>query len=260
MKCSNLLNYFNDNVNERGNFNLIKDKINIEKYQTKNNSYLYSKIILIISIPLFIIFLFCSALIKTHKVIYLPSNNLQQSVDDLDSYIKISRTYYLNIIFIICLIITFLIILVTIIFMYNKKKNNTNLFNNHINKSLCNYKNIFIGKVEEEINKNDFYIFYKIKIIKHLKGNGNEEEVVCFYLNQYNKNKVYKLFQDENDMPLINNYYIFFVNQNNLLDKRLMEINYLITSNEQKILLKDYDDNKSIENQNNEIIDLIKQI
>ena len=57
MKCSNLLNYFNDNVNERGNFNLIKDKINIEKYQTKNNSYLYSKIILIISIPLFIKFL-----------------------------------------------------------------------------------------------------------------------------------------------------------------------------------------------------------
>jgi len=121
---------------------------------------------------------------------------------------------------------------------------------------------IFIGKIEKELETKKYdgtgsdipYTFYKIKIIEYLKGDGENTGILCFYGGKKFLN-TWILYNTNDEIPEINKIYLFFLNKkgNDSNNQRIGNDDFIISRNDQKILLDGYDENKMIYEQNDNI-------
>lgn len=128
----------------------------------------------------------------------------------------------------------------------------------------CDY--IFIGKVIEEVETKQYdgtgykvpYTFYKIKEVEFLKGEKPEGDgLICFYGGMKSKN-TRALFEFNDEILQEEKYYLFLMHKrvndpNNFPNERVGENDYILARNDQKVLLDGYKENKSLNEQNDNI-------
>lgn len=124
---------------------------------------------------------------------------------------------------------------------------------------------VFVAKVEEELKTKKYdgtgtdipYTFYRIKIVNYLKGNGENEGKICFYGGKKYLN-TWSLYRSNDEILEINQYYLFFTNKkiSTSINNRIGKDDFIITRNDQKIKLSEYQEGKSINEQseNNQLI------
>lgn len=148
----------------------------------------------------------------------------------------------------------------SVIFKENKVEyltSNIQLY--YTDKELVNsYNNIFVAKVnsikETKYHKDNHYdvpyTYYDIDVIDSLKGEVSGNSSLCFYGgNKGFKNDVY--LRENDELIKENEYYLFFTYSN--------ENNLVLSQNNQKVLLKDFDESISLEDQNGECKYVLKR-
>ncbi len=117
---------------------------------------------------------------------------------------------------------------------------------------------IFVAKVKEEAktkyNKDSSIplTYYDIEVIEYLKGQGDKNEVLCFYGGR-NYLNTYTYYENNNIIPEKNNIYLFFTKRSSGNSEYVESNTFVITNNAQKIELKDYNESKSLSEQNENI-------
>lgn len=149
---------------------------------------------------------------------------------------------------------------------------------NYINNEITLYENdkewidahdyVFVAKVEDLITTKKYdgtgtdipYTFYKIKIIDYLKGEGSNTGTICFYggIDYLN---TWTLYRSNDEVLEINKYYLFFTNKKSESSKndRIGKNDFIITRNDQKIVFSEYNENKGLNEQSENIQKIIKR-
>lgn len=137
----------------------------------------------------------------------------------------------------------------------------------HDKEFIDSFEHIFIGKVREEVQTKQYdgtgmdlpYTFFKVEQVHILKGDKDDgNNLLCFFGGYKNQKKL-ELLKNNNELIETERYYLFFVNSNNDSSSRIGLNNYIISDNIQKILLKEYDENKAITNQQQHILTIINR-
>ena len=139
---------------------------------------------------------------------------------------------------------------------------------NHDKEFVDNYENIFIGKVLEELQVKQYdgtgmdipYTFFKVEQIYILKGNKNyDNNLLCFYGGYKNQMEI-ELLKNNDELVEKEQYYLFFVNINKDNSSTRIGLNdYIISNNNQKILLENYDVDKELINQNQNVLTIVNR-
>lgn len=139
---------------------------------------------------------------------------------------------------------------------------------NHDKEFVDNYENIFVGKVLDEVQVKQYdgtgmdipYTFFKVEQIYILKGNKNyDNNLLCFYGGYKNKMEI-ELLKNNDEIVEKEQYYLFFVNINKDNSSTRIGLNdYIISNNNQKILLENYDENKELINQNQNVLTIVNR-
>lgn len=126
------------------------------------------------------------------------------------------------------------------------------------------YDNIFVATVEENVGTKKYdgtgtnipYTFYDISIIEILKGEENDASRLCFYGGKDYLN-TWTLIRDNDELLEIGETYLFFANKTKGNNNRVQSEDYILTINQQKILLHDYDKNVDINMQQQNIKNIL---
>ena len=147
------------------------------------------------------------------------------------------------------------------------EQSNVQIFN-HDKEFVDNYENIFVGKVLEEVQVKQYdgtgmdipYTFYKVEQIYILKGNKNyDNNLLCFYGGYKNQMEI-ELLKNNDELVEKEQYYLFFVNINKDNSSTRIGLNdYIISNNNQKILLENYDVDKELINQNQNVLTIVNR-
>lgn len=130
-----------------------------------------------------------------------------------------------------------------------------------------NFDYIFIAKINKEVKTKNCvntgtpvpYTFYSYHIIKKIKGEDIENNnfiVFCGGTNFFNKEE---LLMSNNEKIELNEVYLIFANKKtaNSNNDRLGENDLMLYNNDQKIKLNNYDITRTLENQDEEIINIV---
>lgn len=138
----------------------------------------------------------------------------------------------------------------------------------HDEEYVDSYEYIFIAQVvkKEKTKKYDGtgtdipYTFYKINQVEFLKGDViSLDSDICFYGGNKSLKRI-ELLSNNDELIEIREYYLFFSNiKNNILNDRIDKDDFIISDNNQKILLKDYDSSVKSEKQSNDIKFIIER-
>lgn len=139
---------------------------------------------------------------------------------------------------------------------------------NHDKEFVDTFEHVFIGKVQEKVQTKQYdgtgmeipYTFFKVEQIYILKGEKNvNNHLVCFFGGYKNSKKI-ELLKNNSEVIEIEQYYLFFVNSNKDDTSTRIGLNdYIISDNNQKILLEDYNENKEITNQNQKTLTIVNR-
>lgn len=128
------------------------------------------------------------------------------------------------------------------------------------------HESIFVGKIIKEAETNQYngsginipFTFYEVEILDYIKGSGDKKERICFYGGKVYLN-TWELYTENNEIPEVNQYYLFFTNRTSGTNIRIKENDYIIAQNQQKILLQDYDSSKELYKQSDSILQIISK-
>lgn len=137
----------------------------------------------------------------------------------------------------------------------------------HDKEFIDNFDYIFVGKVREEVQTKQYdgtgmdlpYTLFGVEQVHILKGEkDNSNNLLCFIGGHKNKKEL-ELLKNNNELIEVGRYYLFFANKNDDPSSRIGLNNYILSDNIQKILLEEYEDNKEITEQKQNILTTINR-
>ena len=190
---------------------------------------------------------------------------------NFDQYLSVEKNKSKRILkpILICLIITIVITLgCSLLFIPSTKYIRNDIMIYFSDKEFVdNFDYIFIAKINKEVKTKDYvntgtpvpYTFYSYHIIKKIKGediDNNNFIVFCGGTNFFNKEE---LLMSNNEKIELNEVYLIFANKKtaNSNNDRLGENDLMLYNNDQKIKLNNYDITRTLENQDEEIINIV---
>lgn len=202
----------------------------------------------------------------------LNYDNLSDKIN-FDQYLSVGKNKSKRILkpILICVIITIVITLgCSLLFIPSTKYIRNDIMIYFSDKEFVdNFDYIFIAKINKEVKTKDYvntgtpvpYTFYSYHIIKKIKGEDIENNnfiVFCGGTNFFNKEE---LLMSNNEKIELNEVYLIFANKKtaNSNNDRLGENDLMLYNNDQKIKLNNYDITRTLENQDEEIINIVKR-